>query len=47
MGRTTVDLPDDLEKKFRTAIVQKYGGEQGALKKAVREAVELWLEEEK
>lgn len=47
MGRTTVDLPDDLEQKFRTQIVKKYGGEKGALKKAVKEAVELWIDKQK
>ncbi len=47
MGRTTVDLPDDLEKEFRTEIAKKYGGEKGALKKSVREAIELWLKKER
>ena len=43
MGRIDVDLPKELEKRFRQAIFTKSGGKKGGLAKAVIEALELWL----
>jgi hypothetical protein len=36
-------LPDDVVRELRVRAVQMYGGEKGALSKAVAEAIRLWL----
>jgi Arc/MetJ-type ribon-helix-helix transcriptional regulator len=46
-GRMTIELPDDVNRKFRAKVAEKYGGRKGALGEAVKEAIELWLEREK
>lgn len=43
MGRLDVVIPDDLDTKFRVEVARQ-GGKKGDLKKAVIEAIELWLE---
>jgi len=43
MGRMDILIPDGVENRFRVRVVQLYGGERGALSKAVKEAIELWL----
>lgn len=43
MGKVVFVLPDELERKFRMRIVERYGGKKGALSKAVSEAIKLWL----
>jgi len=43
MARIDVDLDDALEKKFRQAINDRIGYRKGALKKAIVEAINLWL----
>ena len=35
----------ELERKLRIKIAEKYGGQKGALKKALEEAITLWLKE--
>ncbi len=47
MGRMTIELPEKLERDFRARVALKYGGEKGALGKAIAEALELWLKREK
>jgi len=47
MGRITLIIPDELEREFRTRVVQKYGGKKGALAEAAGEAFKLWLKREK
>jgi len=47
VGKTTVILPNGLERKFRAKVVMKYGGKKGALGAAIKEAVELWLKANK
>lgn len=42
MGRISVDLPDELEKKLRLKTVEKFGGKKGDLSRAVEEAVKTW-----
>ena len=42
--RTTVELPDELDRRLRVKVAEKYGGKKGALGEAIREAIELWLE---
>ena len=46
-GRMTIELPDDVNRKFRARVAEKYAGRKGALGEAVKEAIELWLEREK
>lgn len=47
MGRVTIELPDELDRRFRARVAEKYGGAKGALGRAFQEAVELWLRREK
>jgi hypothetical protein len=47
MGRITVELSDELEKKLRLKTVEKFGGKKGDLSKAVDEAVKTWISKEK
>ena len=44
MGKISVSLPDDLEKKIRIKAMKKFGMKKGYLSKAVIEALEYWLE---
>ncbi|MFI5448327.1 MAG: hypothetical protein ACHQ03_00945 [Candidatus Bathyarchaeia archaeon] len=46
MGRLDVDVDDKLEQKLRMAVLKRYGGRKGDLKKAVVDAIEKWLKEE-
>lgn len=43
MGRISVDLPDELEKKLRMKTVERFGGKKGDLSRAVEEAVKTWI----
>jgi hypothetical protein len=38
-----VELEKELEKKFRIRVAEKFGGQKGATRKAVEEAIKLWL----
>jgi len=42
MVRKTVEVPDELWREFEVEAVRKFG-HYGAIKKAVKEAIELWL----
>ena len=44
--KTTVEIPEELYKEFIELAVKKFGY-YGAFKKAIKEAIELWLEREK
>jgi Arc/MetJ-type ribon-helix-helix transcriptional regulator len=44
-GIVHVRIDKQLEKKFRIEVARVYGGERGALSKAIKEAIELWLKE--
>ncbi len=46
LGRLDVDVDDKLEQKLRMAVLKRYGGRKGDLKKAVVDAIEKWLKEE-
>ena len=46
MGRVSVFLSDELEKKLRLKTVEMFGGRKGDLSKAVEEAVKTWVEKE-
>jgi len=47
MGRVDLILDDKLEQRLRLAVVKRYGGRRGDLKKAMIDAIEKWLKEEK
>jgi hypothetical protein len=42
MGRISVELSDELEKKLRIKTIERFGGKNGDLSKAVEEAVRTW-----
>lgn len=44
MGNIKVILPDDLEEKFREEIYKSKGMKKGNIKKAIQEAIILWIE---
>jgi hypothetical protein len=46
MGRVSVNLSDDLEKKLRFRTIERFGGRKGDLSKAVEEAIKTWIEKE-
>ena len=46
MGRITVDLPDELEKKMRFKTIERFSGKKGDLSRAVEEAVRAWVNKE-
>jgi len=47
MGRISVELSDELEKKLRFKTIERFGGRKGDLSKAVEEAIETWVAKEK
>jgi hypothetical protein len=47
MGRISVELPDELEKKLRFKTIERFGGKKGDLSKAVEEAVRTWVAQDK
>ncbi|MEM3988699.1 MAG: hypothetical protein QXZ22_08925 [Sulfolobales archaeon] len=44
MGKLYVRVDDDLETKFRVAVLRVKGKKRGAISEAVEEAIKLWLE---
>ncbi len=46
MARKTIEVPDELWREFEVYAVKRFG-HYGAIKKAIREAIELWLREQK
>lgn len=45
MGQITIQIPDDVERRLRIKVAEKYGGKRGALGEAIAEAIELWLKQ--
>jgi hypothetical protein len=43
MGRISVELPEELEKKLRFKTIERFGGRKGDLSRAVQEAVKTWV----
>ena len=43
MGRISVELSDELEKKLRFKTIEQFGGKKGDLSKAIEEAVKKWV----
>ena len=46
MGTITINVDDDVEKKFRKAASTKYGKRKGYLGEAITEAMQTWLKAE-
>ena len=46
IGRISVDISDELEKKLRLKTIDRFGGRKGDLSRAVAEAVETWVARE-
>lgn len=43
MRRIDVYLPDELDDRFRKEIGRRFGAKKGVIKKALIEAIELWI----
>jgi hypothetical protein len=43
MGRISIYLSDELEKRLRFKTIERFGGRKGDLSKAVEEAVKTWV----
>jgi len=46
LGRILVEIPNELDRRFRHLILWKFGVRRGALRMAVEEAIRLWIERE-
>jgi len=47
MGKLTLTLNDELEKKFRDEIYKRLGMKKGNMQTAIEEAIELWIKSKK
>jgi len=45
MGKITVVVNDDLEKKFRETVFKDKGMKQGNISLSIEEALEMWIRE--
>jgi hypothetical protein len=45
LGVIYARIDDTLEKEFRVKTAKRFGGERGALSRAIEEAIKLWLKE--
>jgi hypothetical protein len=43
MGRISVAIPDQLEKRLRFKTIERFGGKKGDLSRAVEEAIQIWV----
>jgi len=43
MGRISVEVSDELEKKLRFKTIERFGGKKGDLSRAVEEAIKTWV----
>jgi hypothetical protein len=43
MVKTTIELPDEIDKKFRKVVAEKKGLHKGVLGKALEEAIKDWI----
>ncbi|MEM1669086.1 MAG: hypothetical protein QXM53_10550 [Thermofilaceae archaeon] len=44
LGKLYVKVDDELETRFRVAVLRVKGKKRGAISEAVEEAIKLWLE---
>jgi hypothetical protein len=47
MGRLTITLNDELDKKLRETVADTIGFKKGNLQVAIEEALEQWIKEQK
>ncbi|MGD0175731.1 MAG: hypothetical protein ABSC50_02770 [Candidatus Bathyarchaeia archaeon] len=47
MGKLTLTLNDELEKRFRDEIYKRLGMKKGNMQTAIEEAIELWIKNRK
>ncbi len=47
VGRISVEIADELERKLRFKTIERFGGKKGDLSKAIEEAVRSWVTEDK
>jgi len=47
MGRISAAISDELEKQLRFKTIERFGGKKGDLSRAVKEAIETWVNKEK
>lgn len=40
----TVAIPDDLDHDFRAEVYRRFGLKRGVVKRAVKEAIRLWID---
>ena len=45
LGQITVQISDEIERRLRVKVAERYGGRRGALGDAIAEAIELWLKQ--
>jgi hypothetical protein len=43
MGKMSILIPDDVEKRFRLKVLERLGSKKGVLSMAIAEAMELWI----
>ncbi len=47
MGKLTLTLNDELEKKFRDEVYKRLGMKKGNMQLAIEEAIENWIKTKK
>ena len=45
--KMTIEVDEELGRKFRAKVIEIKGNKKGALREAVEEAMKLWLEKHK
>jgi hypothetical protein len=45
MGRIVVELDAELEKAFRDEVAKRLGMKQGNIKRAIEEALRVWIDQ--
>jgi hypothetical protein len=43
MGKITLTLDDDIERRFREEIFKRMGMKKGNMQQAIEEAIERWI----
>jgi hypothetical protein len=47
MGKLTLTLDDELEKRFRDEVYKRLGMKKGNIQSCIEEAIELWIRTKK
>jgi len=47
MGKITLTLKDELEKRFREEVFRRLGMKKGNIQLAIEEAIDLWINSKK